>query len=88
MKVQGCFNFSILTWMKNGLADQPERLKNDYAFIAGHLFLSETGQDFSPIQDEIKGFNFDPQFSIAGRQIKFNMPPHHAKFDSVRIKLP
>lgn len=61
--------------------------KNDYDFIAGHLFLSETGEHFSPFQDEMKGFNFDPQFSITGRQIKFNMPPNKLKFDSVRIKL-
>lgn len=61
--------------------------KNDYDFIAGHLFLSETGEHFSPFQDEMKGFNFDPQFSITGRQIKFNMPPNKLKFDSLRIKL-
>ena len=62
--------------------------KNDYDFIAGHLFLSEKGQHFTPFQDEIKGSNFDPQFSTTGRQIKFNMPPNELKIDSVRIKLP
>ena len=62
--------------------------KNDFDFIAGHLFLSETGQHFIPIQDDLKGFNFDPQLSFTARQIKFNMPPNKLKFDSVRIKLP
>ena len=61
--------------------------KNDYDLIAGHLFLSETGGHFSPFKDDMKGFNFDPQFSFTDRQIKFNMPPNKLKFDSVRIKL-
>jgi hypothetical protein len=61
--------------------------KNDYDFIAGHLFQSETGGQFSPFQDDIKGFNFDPQLSFTGREIKFNVPAGLLKFDSVRIKL-
>ena len=62
--------------------------KNDYDFIAGHLFQSETGGHFSPFQDDIKGFNFDPQLTFTYRQIKFNVPPNKLKFDSVRIILP
>ena len=62
--------------------------KNDYDFIAGHLFQSETGAQYSPFQDDMKGFNFDPQFSFTDRQIKFNMPPNKLKFDSIRIILP
>ena len=61
--------------------------KGDYDFIAGHLFLSETGRRFSPFQDDMKGFNFDPQLSFTDRQIKFNMPPNKLKFDSIRIIL-
>ena len=61
--------------------------KNDHDFIAGHLFLSEAGEDFSPIQVDMKGFNFDPQLSFTDRQIKFNMPPNKLSFDSLRIKL-
>jgi|SRR5688572_1979225 len=61
--------------------------KKDYDFIAGHLFQSEMGGHFSPFQDDVKGFNFDPEFSFADRQIKFNMPPNKLKFDSVRIRL-
>ena len=61
--------------------------KKDYDLIGGHLFLSETGQHFTPFQDDMKGFNFDPQFSVTDGQIKFNMPPTKLKFDSIRIKL-
>lgn len=62
--------------------------KNDYDIIAGHLFQSETGGNFSPFQDDIKGFNFDAQISFTDGQIKFHMPPNKLKFDSVRIVLP
>ena len=61
--------------------------KKDYDLIAGHLFLSETGQHFTPFQDDMKGFNFDPQLLFTDSQIKFNMPPNKLKFDSVRIRL-
>src|SRR5688500_12390764 len=62
--------------------------KNDYDIIAGHLFQSETGGHFIPFQDDMKGFNFDPQLSFTGKQIKFNMPPNKLQLDSVRIELP
>ena len=62
--------------------------KNDYDFIAGHLFQSETGGHFTPFQDDMKGFNFDPQLLFTDRQIKFNVPPNKLKFDSLRIELP
>lgn len=61
---------------------------NDYDFIAGHLFQSETGSHFSPFQDGMKGFNYDPQLSFADKQIKFHMPPNKLKLDSIRIILP
>ena len=62
--------------------------KNDYDFIVGHLFQSETGGRFTPFQDDMKGFNYDPQLTFTDRQIKFNMPPNKLRFDSVRIILP
>lgn len=62
--------------------------ENDYDFIAGHLFQSETGGHFISFQDSMKGFGFDPQLSFTGKQIKFNMPPNMLQFDSVRIVLP
>jgi hypothetical protein len=61
--------------------------KNDFDFIAGNLFQSETGGHFTPFQDDIKGFNFDPQLSVNESQIKFKVPPKILKFDSVRIEL-
>jgi hypothetical protein len=62
--------------------------KSNYDIIGGHLFQSETGGHFSPFQDDVKGFNFDPQLTFSDKQIKFNMPPNGLKFDSVRIELP
>lgn len=59
----------------------------DYDVVFGHLFQSETGGQFALFQDDMKGFNFDPQLSFTDRQIKFNMPPGTVKFDSVRIEL-
>ncbi len=59
----------------------------DYDFIGGHLFQSETGGHFTPFQDDMKGFGFNPQLSFTDRQIKFKVPPHTLKFDSVRIEL-
>jgi len=61
--------------------------KKDYDFILGHLFQSETGARFVPFEDDIKGFNFNPQLSISGGQIRFMMPPHQTSFDSIRIEL-
>src|SRR5687768_2131247 len=40
--------------------------KKDYDFIAGHLFQSEVGAKFTPFQDDIKGYGFDPQLSFDG----------------------
>ena len=62
--------------------------KKDYDFIADHLFQSETGARFSPLQDGIKGFNFDPHLTFNDRQIQFNLPPNYMNFDSVKIVLP
>lgn len=62
--------------------------KNDYDFIAGHLFQSEAGELFSPFQDDMKGSTFTPQLTFTDRQIKFNLPPNTVKLDSVRIELP
>lgn len=59
----------------------------DYDIILGHLFQSETGGHFTPFQNNIKGFSFDPQLSFTDRQIKFNIPTGTLKFDSVRIEI-
>lgn len=61
--------------------------KKDYDFILGYLFQSKTGGYFTPFQDDIKGFNFDPQLSFTDRHIKFKVPLNKLKFDSLRIEL-
>ncbi len=61
--------------------------KRDYDFIAGQLFQSETGGHFTPFQDDMKGFDFDPRLSFNMREIKFSMPPNTVGFDSIRIEL-
>ena len=61
--------------------------RKDYDLIWGSLFQSETGGHFTPFQDNIKGFDFDPQLSFSKNQIRFNVPPNTLKFDSVRIDL-
>ena len=83
----GMFKFFNINLNEKWIGRSVGTPKNDYDFIAGHLFLSETGEHFSPFQDEMKGVNFDAQLSFTDRQIKFNMPPNELKLDSVRIKL-
>jgi hypothetical protein len=60
---------------------------DDYDLIWGNLVQSETGGQFIPFQDDIKGFDFDPQLLFNDKQIKFNVPPNTLKFDSVRVEL-
>ena len=84
----GMFKFFNINLDEKWIGKPAGTSRNDYDFIAGHLFQSETGGQFSPFQDDMKGFDFDPQISYTDRQIKFNMPPNNLKFDSVRIKLP
>jgi hypothetical protein len=60
----------------------------DYDLIAGHLFQSERGKNFSSIQTTGRDSNFDPQLSFAGEEIIFNMPPNKLKIESIRIVLP
>jgi hypothetical protein len=49
--------------------------KRDYDIIAGLLFQSEVGAKFTPIQDDIKGFNHEPQLAFKDRQITLIIPP-------------
>jgi hypothetical protein len=83
----GMLKFININLNKKWIGRPTGTSKNDYDFIAGHLFQSETGRHFSPIQDDIKDFNFDPQLSVNGKQIKFNLRLN-MRFDSVRIELP
>jgi hypothetical protein len=58
-----------------------------YNLIGGYLFQSETGGHFDPFEDDMKGYNFNPQLSFTDRQIRFNIPPNTLSFDSIRIEL-
>jgi hypothetical protein len=83
----GMLKFININLNKKWIGRPTGTSKKDYDFIAGHLFQSETGRHFSPIQDDIKDFNFDQQLSVNGKQIKFNLLLN-MRFDSVRIELP
>jgi hypothetical protein len=58
-----------------------------YKSIHGYLFQSETGGRFVPFDDDMKGYNFNPQLSFTDRQIRFNIPSNQLRFDSIRIEL-
>jgi hypothetical protein len=58
-----------------------------YDIINGQLYQSESGGTFTPFQDDIKGYNFDPQLVHSKNLIKFKFPPGLLKFDSIRIEL-
>jgi hypothetical protein len=61
----------------------------NYDIIAGLLFQSEVGARFTPMQDDIKGFNHDPQLAFTDGQITLNVPPtaKELKCDSIRVVL-
>jgi len=61
----------------------------DYDIVAGHLFQSEVGAKFTPMQDGMKGYNFNPQLVFSQRQITLTIPPaaKELKCDSVRVVL-
>jgi hypothetical protein len=82
--VSTIFNLSL---NRNWIGRPVETSNDGYDFIAGHLFQSETGDQFIPVEDEITGRTFDPQLISTDGQIRFNMPPNKFSFDSVRIEL-
>jgi fructose-1,6-bisphosphatase/inositol monophosphatase family enzyme len=61
----------------------------DYDIIAGLLFQSEVGAHFTPMQDDMKGFNFDPKLTFTDRQILLKIPKtaKELKCDSLRVAL-
>jgi len=61
----------------------------DYDIVAGLLFQSEVGAHFTPMQDNMKGFDFDPQLAFSERQITLSIPPtaKELKCDSLRVVL-
>lgn len=83
----GMLKFININLNENWIGIPVSTSKKDYDFVFGYLFQSETGGHFIPIQNEIKGFGYDPNLSVNDRQIKFDTPPNELKFDSVRIEL-
>ncbi len=63
--------------------------KRDYDIIAGNLFQSEVGAKFTPMQDDIKGFNHDPKLAFSEGQITLTIPPtvKELKCDNLRVVL-
>ena len=63
--------------------------KKEYDNIFGILFQGEIGGRFTPFQDDMKGFDFDPKLSFSGKTIKLSIPPTAKEFkcDSIRIEL-
>ena len=61
----------------------------NYDFVAGLLFQGEVGSKFTPMQNDIKGFAFDPQLVFTDKQITLNIPPtaKELKCDSLRVVL-
>lgn len=61
----------------------------DYDNVAGLLFQSEVGARFTPLQNDIKGFNHDPQLAFTDGQITLTVPPtaKELKCDSIRVML-
>jgi len=85
---QGMLQFININFRENWIGRPAATSENDYDLIAGHLFLSDAGGKFTPFGDDIKGLGFDPQLSLAGNEIQFNLPPGKLPFDSIRIVLP
>lgn len=59
----------------------------DNDLIMELLFQSEVGAYFSPMQDEMKGFNYDPKPVFSEKEISLNLPQNTREFmlDSIRV---
>lgn len=54
--------------------------KKEYDRILGVLFQGEVGSKFTPVTDDVKGLDFDPQLSISDERIMFKLPRSANKF--------
>jgi len=61
----------------------------DYDIVWGRLLQSEVGAKFTPMQDDIKGFDHDPQLIFTNQQITLILPPAASELrcDSLRVVL-
>lgn len=60
--------------------------EKDYKIIFGNLFQSDMGGKFTPINNAYKGFDFEPELSLKGNTIIFNLPTELFGIDSIRIE--
>ncbi len=62
---------------------------SDYDIIGGFLIQSETGAIFTPFQNNIKGFNFDPLLKTSNTELTFDLPSTFSglKGEIIRIEL-
>ncbi len=61
----------------------------DYDIVAGFLIQSETGGNFTPMQDDMKGLNFEPGLTFINGQVLLIIPPaaKELKCDSLQVIL-
>lgn len=75
---------------KDNYAGEPSSTNvRDYDIVGGLLLQSEVGAKFTPMQDDMKGFNFNPQLGFSDKQITLTIPPtaKELKCDSLRVVL-
>lgn len=61
--------------------------QRDYDIVFGFLFQSEVGSKFTPIQNDIKGFNFNPNLKINENEIILNLPSSDNKSEKDDLRL-
>ena len=82
-------NFLSLNRKDNFAGGPSSTNRRDYDIVAGLLFQSEVGARFTPLQDDIKGFNHDPQLAFTDGEITLTVPPMAKELmcDSIRVVL-
>jgi len=80
-------NFMSLNKKDNYVGVPTSTNIRDYDLIVGLLFQSEVGAQFTPMQDDMKGFNHDPKLEFKDNEISLVIPTEakELKFDSLRV---
>jgi|SRR5664279_4750578 len=72
------YNKILAIQLAEHFVGRPVSMNNqDYDYFWGILFQSEVGEHFTPLQDDIKGLNFDPRLEITSSMVYFNLPPNN-----------
>lgn len=79
-------NFISIDYKNDFIGLPSSTNERDYKIILGRLFQSDVGAKFTPIDNSIKGFNFDPELNYNSRTIKFKLPKNIFGYDSIRIE--